>query len=396
MNKFTTRKSTNGITIIALVITIIVLLILAGVSIAMLTGKNGILTQAQNAKIATETKNAEEKVNLAVKAAMLKSKKGKLDADKLVTEVKTNYGGTAIKSENGFPVNVTIDGKSFAVDENGTVTSLESTLPTSEGDIQDTLIDLSWDELKQASSKIASSGISADTVSLKVKVGDKIKTLALGNYKVVKYDGVDKKVRIIGFNHDEKSDGIKAGITFDFETCLANSAINSNYDTTGGWGASEIKTNMTTYLGKLKIEDGTTPLSKYVVEVKKNYIKNNSSANSVQTDNTDKLWLLASSEIYKQNSDTDTKYGYAITKEGEQYKYYKIATNGITYNFNNPKLVKYSTYTASDNSSSQTCWWWIRSPHYNYSNDFCYVNGDGNSGSGYANGSCSVAPGFCI
>ena len=40
----------NGITLIALVITIIVLLILAGVSIAMLTGQNGILTQAQNAK----------------------------------------------------------------------------------------------------------------------------------------------------------------------------------------------------------------------------------------------------------------------------------------------------------------------------------------------------------
>ena len=44
-------KETRGITLIALVITIIVLLILAGVSIAMLTGSNGILTQANNAKI---------------------------------------------------------------------------------------------------------------------------------------------------------------------------------------------------------------------------------------------------------------------------------------------------------------------------------------------------------
>ena len=51
-------KKERGITLIALVITIIVLLILAGVSIAMLTGENGILTQAQNAK--TETANAEE------------------------------------------------------------------------------------------------------------------------------------------------------------------------------------------------------------------------------------------------------------------------------------------------------------------------------------------------
>ena len=47
----TKMKNNKGITLIALVITIIVLLILAGVSIAMLTGQNGILTQAQNANI---------------------------------------------------------------------------------------------------------------------------------------------------------------------------------------------------------------------------------------------------------------------------------------------------------------------------------------------------------
>ena len=46
-------KEKSGITLIALVITIIILLILASVSIAMLTGNNGILTQAKNAKQAT-------------------------------------------------------------------------------------------------------------------------------------------------------------------------------------------------------------------------------------------------------------------------------------------------------------------------------------------------------
>ena len=49
-------RKNKGITLIALVITMIVLLILAGVSIAMLTGQNGILSQAQKAK--TETENA--------------------------------------------------------------------------------------------------------------------------------------------------------------------------------------------------------------------------------------------------------------------------------------------------------------------------------------------------
>ena len=53
-------KRNRGITLIALVITIIVLLILAGVSIAMLTGENGILTQAQKAKTETENATADE------------------------------------------------------------------------------------------------------------------------------------------------------------------------------------------------------------------------------------------------------------------------------------------------------------------------------------------------
>ena len=59
----------KGITLIALVITIIVLLILAGVSIAMLTGQNGILTQASNAKSDTAKAEIAEKVNLAIQAA---------------------------------------------------------------------------------------------------------------------------------------------------------------------------------------------------------------------------------------------------------------------------------------------------------------------------------------
>ena len=50
----------KGITLIALVITIIVLLILAGVSVAMLTGENGILSQAAKAKEETEKAQANE------------------------------------------------------------------------------------------------------------------------------------------------------------------------------------------------------------------------------------------------------------------------------------------------------------------------------------------------
>ena len=49
------QNTINGITLISLVITIIVLLILAAVSIATLTGDNGILKQADKAKTEVES-----------------------------------------------------------------------------------------------------------------------------------------------------------------------------------------------------------------------------------------------------------------------------------------------------------------------------------------------------
>ncbi|MBS6252423.1 MAG: leucine-rich repeat domain-containing protein [Clostridia bacterium] len=58
------NKKERGITLIALVITITVLLILAGLSIAMLTGDNGILTEASNAKIETVLGTIKEQIKL--------------------------------------------------------------------------------------------------------------------------------------------------------------------------------------------------------------------------------------------------------------------------------------------------------------------------------------------
>ena len=64
MKKTNLRKS-NGITLIALVITIIVLLILAGVAISMLSGENGILKKAAEAKTKTEEGQKQEETALA-------------------------------------------------------------------------------------------------------------------------------------------------------------------------------------------------------------------------------------------------------------------------------------------------------------------------------------------
>lgn len=58
------KNNERGITLIALVVTIVVLLILAGVSISMLTGENGIITQAQKAKLENRAGTVEEEVGL--------------------------------------------------------------------------------------------------------------------------------------------------------------------------------------------------------------------------------------------------------------------------------------------------------------------------------------------
>lgn len=71
------RKQNKGITLIALVITIIVLLILAGVSISTLTGENGILSKASSAKQQTEQEEGKEVIKLAINEMMIeKMEKG--------------------------------------------------------------------------------------------------------------------------------------------------------------------------------------------------------------------------------------------------------------------------------------------------------------------------------
>ena len=64
MRKKFLSKDTKGITLIALVITIIVLLILAGVTIAAISGNEGTANKAQEARNKTEIASAKEQVKL--------------------------------------------------------------------------------------------------------------------------------------------------------------------------------------------------------------------------------------------------------------------------------------------------------------------------------------------
>ena len=100
-------RNNKGITLIALVITIIVLLILAGVSIAMLTGDNGILKQAGNARDNTVTGEVEEACKLAV-ANLIAENEGTptggyttTNFPEALSKVNTNYTWSVTEATGG-------------------------------------------------------------------------------------------------------------------------------------------------------------------------------------------------------------------------------------------------------------------------------------------------------
>ncbi len=108
----------KGITLIALVITIIVLLILAGVAISTLTRDNGILTKAVQAKKDTEKAIAKERIQIEVIGSYDQS--GKLDASTLISNLNKNIPEATITGED-FPIIVTLDGNVYKVDSEGVV-----------------------------------------------------------------------------------------------------------------------------------------------------------------------------------------------------------------------------------------------------------------------------------
>ena len=65
------KKNQNGVTLIALAVTIIVMLILAGATMSMLTGNSGIMTNAKKSSAANEEADAYEKMGQAFSTVQL-------------------------------------------------------------------------------------------------------------------------------------------------------------------------------------------------------------------------------------------------------------------------------------------------------------------------------------
>ena len=115
----TKKKNARGITLIALVITIIVLLILAGVTINALSGENGILKRATQAKSKTGRSNALEQINLAIITARTE---GLGQVDKKVLRDEITKAGMTVKTDgDDLPWEVVSDKYIFRINEDYTV-----------------------------------------------------------------------------------------------------------------------------------------------------------------------------------------------------------------------------------------------------------------------------------
>ena len=226
-------------------------------------------------------------------------------------------------------------------------------------------IQYTWEELNSIAKVISDNfgteegQVNNNTAEVNVSINGKSGILGIGDWTTVN----GKQVRILGFNHDELTDetiyggtNTYAGISFEYAECITTARMNASGTNANGWGACELRgtLNSTTY--------NSLENKEYIKEVNKQYIKTYNNAGSVTTSQ-DKLWLLSCSEIWN-NGYQSGAYGYAITKEGEQYKYYKNINADCKTN--NTNLVKKNNSSASH--------WWLRSPGYNYSGYFCDVN----------------------
>lgn len=115
------RKEEKGITLIALIVTIIVLLILAGVIIATLTGENGLLGKAEQAKKTTDKRGALEAVQLEVAGSF--DNQGNYQSSLAKSNLENNIKATVTDKEDG-KLKVKYKGYTFYVDIEGEVSIL--------------------------------------------------------------------------------------------------------------------------------------------------------------------------------------------------------------------------------------------------------------------------------
>lgn len=472
----------NAITLIALVITIIILLILSGVVINLTLGERGILNMAKQAGEEYKRTAAQEKITLALvdyeartnTTNMTEEQKKTTLLDTLnsvgtTTEEEDHYkvivdgyefwvdkdtleieskGGNQTKPEEPVnppagdievagitvnpttitatlgdsekkTINVTFDptnatnktvtwttsNNEVATVANGEVTIVGAgtcniTVTTNNGKTATCVVTVreqgeisySWEKLEKIAEAISNTtSYNKDTDSISVTVEGETKTLTVGDW--TRIDG--KRVRILGFNHDDLGTGVtysgrttatgKAGISFEYVDCLEESMrMDSSTDVSGGWVEKELYGKLNTDVDALYKDIITkgVPLKK----VKKLYDTNQYPTDEIE-ESEDYLWLLSISEIYGPTKSAGANYNWQ--EEGEQYRLY--ASNDVSNQLINSAVAIIKRWSYPSASS----YWWLRSPHRMVTNAYSQISESILSGSKPTLGAC-VYPGFAI
>lgn len=293
----------------------------------------------------------------------------------------------------------------FGLAGSGGVISIGQSIP-----IRDSVNDYSWEELSNISDEISATDSQEEAIEVAKKYhlcnedgtldGTQTKEVELSN-------GVTSSVEIIGFAHDDASDGSgKAGITFAFTEMVDFEPMSTRGSNEGGWKYSDLRAELNSdFLGMLP-ED----LQENIVEVDKStnnvgavYDSSNKTYDASCISTTpDKLWLLSYTEVVGDmgvNSSNPDGANYAAihNDEGDQYQLFEDqdvpSGNGIA------KVLKLENAKGTDSSKAQDPGiQWLRTPS---PNDSRYAYTISNSSGYYNEGhtvaySYGIAPCFCI
>ena len=130
-------KQEKGITLIALVVTIVVLLILAGVSISLVLNNNGVISKAKDSKNSTERGQAQDEVNLAINYLQIEDATSTLtreDKRKILEDELRKISADSSVSISGLGYKITHKKYDFFVDEDLNVSDSEKEFNASEWD----------------------------------------------------------------------------------------------------------------------------------------------------------------------------------------------------------------------------------------------------------------------
>lgn len=269
------------------------------------------------------------------------------------------------------------DGQDAAGDQGGEAATVKSAVEA-----------YTWDELAQISDEIGAAGDEAAAIEVAKKYnlctpegkldGTQVKLVTLTNNMTV-------PVQIVGFAHDDKTAGGKAGITFMFGDAIAEAPMNQTDTNAGGWEASQMRAYLNGDGMALLPED----LKKVVAPVDKltNNVGETQDVSAVTT-TSDSLWLLSAAELCGSiDWYSDPSYNAVLNAEGFEYQLFR--DTAVDSSNANDILVK--------NYQNSPYNWWVRSPYPGRSDLFQLVYSVGNPrDGGFAGGSIGVVPGFCL